>query len=70
MSSPTRSKTGKLASRLPMHVPLAPCESWMPDAATVARLAVQDHAAGELDVVWELAPVYYRRSAAEEKFPG
>ena len=39
---------------------------WEPRAATVAQLAWRDLQQGLVDDIWTLAPVYYRRSAAEE----
>lgn len=46
---------------------LAP-EFWSPTAAQVGRLAARDWAAGRRDDLWSLAPVYSRKSAAEEKW--
>ncbi|HUT12679.1 MAG TPA: tRNA (adenosine(37)-N6)-threonylcarbamoyltransferase complex dimerization subunit type 1 TsaB [Thermoguttaceae bacterium] len=58
----------KLSDRVPSHVtPLAP-EYWSAKAATVARLAARDYAAGRRDDAWKLVPRYSRRSAAEEKW--
>lgn len=56
-----------LAARLPAGVLVAPREAWMPTAATVGRLAAAKYAAGCRDDLWTLAPVYLRKSAAEEK---
>lgn len=53
--------------RLPTDVLAAPRERWMPSATTVGRLAAAKYAAGQRDDVWTLAPLYLRRSAAEEK---
>ncbi|MCA9100918.1 MAG: tRNA (adenosine(37)-N6)-threonylcarbamoyltransferase complex dimerization subunit type 1 TsaB [Planctomycetales bacterium] len=39
---------------------------WTPTAETVGRLAIARHAIGETDDLWELAPRYIRRSAAED----
>ncbi len=58
-----------LAPRLPSGISTAPRESWLPTAATVGRLAAARHAAGQHDDLWTLAPLYLRRSAAEEKRP-
>jgi tRNA threonylcarbamoyladenosine biosynthesis protein TsaB len=60
----------KLAGQLPLRVLAAPRDQWFPDAATVGRLAAQRYAAGARDDLWTLAPLYLRRSAAEEKWEG
>jgi len=57
----------KFAPQNPALSTLAPREAWFPDAATVGRLAAQRAATGEVDDAWQLAPLYLRRSAAEEK---
>jgi tRNA threonylcarbamoyladenosine biosynthesis protein TsaB len=57
----------RLRHRLPEYVRVAPEPTWTPMAASVGRVAWQRYAAGERDDVWELAPLYLRRSAAEEK---
>ncbi len=58
----------RLAGRLPPGVrALAPCD-WSPRAAVVGRLAARDYARGRRDDLWKLAPRYFRRSAAEEKW--
>jgi len=41
---------------------------WSPTAAALGRLAVHRFANGERDDLWALAPRYFRRSAAEEKW--
>lgn len=56
-----------LLPHLPSDVLAAPRERWMPTATTVGRLAAAKYAAGQRDDVWTLAPLYLRRSAAEEK---
>lgn len=56
-----------LGARLPAGVLDAPRDAWMPTAATVGRLAAAKYAAGCRDDLWKLAPVYLRKSAAEEK---
>jgi tRNA threonylcarbamoyladenosine biosynthesis protein TsaB len=58
----------KLPDRLPQGVAVAPSRTWLPDAATVGRLAAAKFASGARDDVFRLAPVYLRRSAAEEKW--
>jgi tRNA threonylcarbamoyladenosine biosynthesis protein TsaB len=63
--------TGPALVKLPpqnkAHCTIAPREAWFADAATVGRLAAARAAVGEVDDVWQLAPLYLRRSAAEEK---
>ena len=56
-----------LAGRLPAGVMIVEAKLWQPMAATVGRLAAACYAAGERGDAWKLAPVYLRRSAAEEK---
>ena len=58
----------KLAESLPAGLPPAPRESWQPTAAAVGQLAALRAARGARDDVWKLAPLYLRRSAAEEKW--
>jgi tRNA threonylcarbamoyladenosine biosynthesis protein TsaB len=57
----------KLASRVPSHIRLLDRHCWSPRASVVARLAARDHAQGRRDDLWQIAPRYCRRSAAEEK---
>jgi hypothetical protein len=40
---------------------------WTPRAETVGQLAYRKYLAGERGDVWQLAPQYFRPSAAEEK---
>lgn len=61
---------GRLKHRLPEGVRIAPEDTWMPQAASVGRVAFRRYSAGERDDVWHLLPVYGRRSAAEEKAAG
>jgi tRNA threonylcarbamoyladenosine biosynthesis protein TsaB len=56
-----------LRDRLPAGIQIAPRELSFPRASTVGRLAAQKYMSGERGDVWALAPVYHRRSAAEEK---
>lgn len=58
----------KHALRLPAHLVPLPAELWAPKAALVGVLAARDWGAGRRDDLWSLAPVYSRRSAAEEKW--
>jgi len=46
---------------------IAPRASWHPTAEAIGRLAFARHTAGARGDVWQLAPLYLRRSAAEEK---
>ena len=57
----------RLRDRLPHAVELSPEPTWRPKAATVANLALADCEAGRMVSPFELAPSYYRLSAAEEK---
>jgi tRNA threonylcarbamoyladenosine biosynthesis protein TsaB len=59
---------GELVDRLPKTVRAADESVWVPRAATVALLAWRDYRAGRRDDLWKLAPNYYRKSAAEEKW--
>ena len=52
---------------LPGGVQLVELPLRLPQAHTVGRLALARHAAGGRDDLWELAPNYYRLSAAEER---
>lgn len=53
--------------RLPSDVRVAELAEALPRAATVARLAWNSHQSGRRDDLWNLAPLYIRPSAAEEK---
>ncbi len=57
----------KLARQVPSGVKITPADEWYPRAAAVAALASAQQSAGAYDDVWKLAPVYLRKSAAEEK---
>lgn len=57
----------KVADRVPSHVRCLPSEYWSPSASGVASLAARRYAAGQRQELWSLAPIYCRRSAAEEK---
>ena len=54
--------------RLPEGIRVADPSVWMPRAATVGAVAWHDYQAGRRDDLWRLAPQYYRKSAAEEKW--
>ncbi len=57
----------RIGDRLPAGREPLPPELWQPTAANVALLAHRQYAAGRRDDLWQLAPVYSRLSAAEEK---
>ena len=57
----------RLAGRLPAEVKVLDRAFWSPRAATLGRLAMADYALGRRDDIWKLLPIYFRRSAAEEK---
>jgi tRNA threonylcarbamoyladenosine biosynthesis protein TsaB len=57
----------KLQPQLPPHVAVVDPAQWTPRAETVAGLAYRRYQAGERHDIWSLAPLYIRKSAAEEK---
>jgi tRNA threonylcarbamoyladenosine biosynthesis protein TsaB len=57
----------QLTGRLPAGIKALPAELWAPQAATVGALALHRKQAGFLDDAEQLVPIYFRRSAAEEK---
>jgi tRNA threonylcarbamoyladenosine biosynthesis protein TsaB len=57
----------RLSARLPDGVVAVEDRLWEPMAATVGQVAWQKYSRGKRDDVWQLAPQYYRQSAAEEK---
>lgn len=57
---------GRIAERLPAHVKQVDAELWQPTAAAVGRLAFLARQSGRRDDVFQLVPLYVRRSAAEE----
>jgi tRNA threonylcarbamoyladenosine biosynthesis protein TsaB len=57
----------RLARDLPAGVNVVERDDWHPRAATVAELAWSRHLAGAYDDLRKLAPLYLRKSAAEEK---
>jgi tRNA threonylcarbamoyladenosine biosynthesis protein TsaB len=57
-----------LSHELPDRVRVLDPRYWSPTASAVGRLAARRFARGERDDVWALAPRYYRRSAAEERW--
>lgn len=59
----------RLRSRLPDCVEVTPEASWTPMAATVGLVALRHYLAGQRGDLWQLTPVYLRRSAAEERLP-
>ena len=58
-----------LVDLLPQSAVMVNEEFWAPRAATVGQLAFCDYQTGRRDDVWQLLPLYIRRSAAEEKWP-
>ncbi len=56
-----------VAGRIPPGINVLPAELWAPQAATVGALALHRKQAGLLDDADQLVPIYFRRSAAEEK---
>ena len=57
----------RLVGRLPAGVRSTPPDNWLPRAATLGRIGYFEYQRGRRDDLWKLAPVYYRKSAAEEK---
>jgi tRNA threonylcarbamoyladenosine biosynthesis protein TsaB len=57
----------KLAGPLPPGIENLDPALWAPTAENVARVAFQHYQAGRRDDLWQLVPIYSRRSAAEEK---
>ncbi len=58
----------KLRDRLPDGIVAVDDDCWTPEAATVGRVGYLEFQSGRRDDLWALAPEYYRKSAAEEKF--
>jgi tRNA threonylcarbamoyladenosine biosynthesis protein TsaB len=59
----------RLRGRLPAEVAVAPEATWTPLAATVGLVALRHYLAGQRSDLWQLTPLYLRRSAAEERLP-
>jgi tRNA threonylcarbamoyladenosine biosynthesis protein TsaB len=57
----------RLAARLPAGVEVVSIDLWQPMATAVGVVAWRMYQAGHRDDVWQLAPQYYRPSAAEER---
>lgn len=57
----------KLVGQIPAGLVILPPAVWEPRAATVGVLAARLAERGQFDDLWQLAPRYLRRSAAEEK---
>lgn len=55
---------------VPQGCPVAPEELWDPRAAAIARLGYSQYVAGRRDDYLQLQPLYFRKSAAEEKWEG
>jgi tRNA threonylcarbamoyladenosine biosynthesis protein TsaB len=60
----------RLRPRIPDYVHIAPESTWFPIASTVGQVAWRNYMAGERGDLWQLVPVYLRRSAAEERLSG
>ncbi|MCA9143661.1 MAG: tRNA (adenosine(37)-N6)-threonylcarbamoyltransferase complex dimerization subunit type 1 TsaB [Planctomycetaceae bacterium] len=58
----------KLAKHLPHGVQVVSDAAWAPQAITLGHLAFLKHQSGARTDFWTLAPQYFRKSAAEEKF--
>jgi tRNA threonylcarbamoyladenosine biosynthesis protein TsaB len=58
----------RLLPHLPEGVTVAEQQMWAPRASTVGLLAGLEYQSGKRDDLWKLNPLYYRQSAAEEKF--
>jgi len=57
----------RIRDRLPTGIRLAAESNSQPQAIAVAKLGKEKYANGQFDDLWNLAPRYFRRSAAEEK---
>jgi tRNA threonylcarbamoyladenosine biosynthesis protein TsaB len=57
----------KLQDRLPPGISAVDEREWSARADTLAAIAWQRHLAAAYDDAWKLAPLYLRKSAAEEK---
>ena len=57
----------RLRARLPTSVTVVDPGNWVPRAATVGRVGYLEYQQGKRDDLWKLNPLYYRKSAAEEK---
>lgn len=60
----------KAQASLPEGTTALPPELWQPQACTVGQLANELYQQGQRSDIWSLAPLYLRRSAAEEKADG
>ena len=58
----------RIAGDLPPGVSVVDPQDWAPRASTVGKLAAAHYENGRRDDVFQLAPQYYRPSAAEEKW--
>lgn len=57
-----------LQHALPQGVVTVDDALWLPSAAAIGRLALRQFLAGQRTSVFELMPVYFRRTAAEEQW--
>src|SRR5690606_6773438 len=55
----------KLASLLPKSATALPPDAWRPQARTVGSVGWRHYQSGRRDSLWQLAPLYLRKSAAE-----
>ena len=58
----------KLAGQLPETVGAVDERLWTPTAAAVGMVGYKSYQSGKRDDVWKMTPLYYRKSAAEEKW--
>lgn len=58
----------KIQTHAPPHVRLIDSSLWTPKAQTVGQLAWRKYQLGQRDDLWRLMPLYFRDSAAEEKW--
>jgi hypothetical protein len=57
----------QLRDQLPHGIFVADQPLWHPRASTVGLVAGIEYGNGKRDDLWNLNPLYYRKSAAEEK---
>ncbi len=58
----------KLVEQLPPGVTALDLACWTPTVAALGQLAHRLYEQGQRDDLWQLVPLYFRRSAAEEKW--
>lgn len=57
----------KLSDRVPEGITIGDPARWSPTAANVGRWGFHRYQQGQRDDLWQLAPNYFRKSAAEEQ---